>query len=94
MSKTITREKQIKLVQLLSCAILACVGEEGIPDGHVYAKLMPICGLDEYQTMRSNLVDTQAINLKSDYLTRGKNFDRIYSILKKQCDISEEVKNG
>jgi hypothetical protein len=78
-----TKQQQIEAIQIVGAMILASIPNDGKPSGHIYASLCGKVSLDQYQTILSHLKQRNVVNEESHFLTRGENFEKTYSLLKK-----------
>jgi hypothetical protein len=66
---------QIKALIEAARALYDCIppGEfptGGIPNGHLYARLMSSCDFDTYNTLLATLQNANLIEIKNHYITR------------------------
>lgn len=51
----------------------------GIPSGHAYMVLSSMLNLDQFQGLLNGLTKVKAIKVKHDFITKGEDFDKVFS---------------
>jgi hypothetical protein len=64
----------MKAQQEIAIAVLECVPDSGVPDGHLYASLMQYMSLDVYQRIMAVFLSSQVLVKQNHYLMRGPRY--------------------